>query len=495
MIMAQINTAVHASFIDSALVHQLGVSHKIRNKRPTRYQMRFTGSPRPRILLPVYFPIDPSRAASAPESQVPKVHIDFVVVSTLDMPPNEHQRLASLEIGSQALFLHGIDILFSSRSLCIGGLRVPVPQLAPRDQKRLLSSIALATTHVVQTPQHSWDRLRRQKSEEHEPVWDTEQALLRDTSTNSSFSSNSAYQPTTALTSPAITENDPLKGRDAPSLEPEKAGLPASPHTETFSAALSFIPSSVVAKPSNSNVSDQNRSRNGDPTISPKSSFRLDRSKSRSNQSELTLPKCKPVDEDGTRSRSDSLHLENLPTPVDTITDGRLSPALELNPIPPRKSSLADPQQTPSRSSSLAEPTTPHDFPDFDLPRLPATLVDKVVQRKASSTWPRSLGKKVAPWTSVDATKTSILGTTFDQDIPPAPPRKMKILKPARSTYSPRTEGHINTTDSTTALECGDTPKTEIKDMARAESKETEEQAKNQLAAKNVGGGAFHWMK
>jgi hypothetical protein len=464
--------------------------------------MRFTASPRPRILLPVYFPVDPSRAASAQESQVAKVHIDFVVVSTLDMAPNEHQRLASLEIGSQALFLHGIDVLFSARTICIGGLRIPLPQIAPRDQRRLLSSIALATTHAVPSPQHSWDRLRRQKSEEHEPIWDTEQALLRDTSTNSSFSSNSAYQPTTALTSPAITETDPLKGHDSQGLEPESAGLPTSPLTDTFSSALHFIPSSVVAKPTHNTAAEQTRSRGSvlplRDSTSSKASIRLDRIQSRSTQGDLSLLKCDNRQEDGFRSRSDSLRLESHPASASMNLDEPLSPALELNSAVTRKSSIAELQPIPSRSSSLAEPSTPLDFPDSDLPRLPSTLVDKVVHRKASSTWPRSLGKKVAPWTSVDATKTSILGTAFDQDIPTAPPRKMKILKPVRSTHSPRTEGPC-ATDSAAGVEGGDRGDAfridVVRDLARAEVKEGEDHAKNQLASKNVGGGAFHWMK
>jgi hypothetical protein len=425
-----------------------------------------------------------------------------VVVNTLEMAPNEHQRLASLEIGSQALFLHGIDVLFSARTICIGGLRIPLPQIAPRDQKRLLSSIALATTHAVPSPQHSWDRLRRQKSEEHEPVWDTEQALLRDTSTNSSISSNSVYQPTTALTSPAITETDPLKGQDSRGPESEVAELPKSPVIDTFSAALHFIPSSVVAKPTHNTTAEETRSRHSAlphlDSSTPKASIQLNRIQSQSTQGNMSLSKCNTSQEDGPRSRSDSLHLESLPATASMNLDEPFSPALELNSAVTRNSSVADLQAIPSRSSSLAESSTPLDFPDSDLPRLPSTLVDKVVQRKASSTWPRSLGKKVAPWTSVDATKTSILGTAFDQDIPAAPPRKMKILKPVRSTHSPRTEGPcaIDSAAGVDGGDRGDAFRTDVvRDFARIEGKDGEDHAKNQSASKNVGGGAFHWIK
>jgi hypothetical protein len=99
------------------------------------------------------------------------------------------------------------------------------------------------------------------------------------------------------------------------------------------------------------------------------------------------------------------------------------------------------------------------------------------------------LGKKVAPWTSVDATKTSILGTAFDQEGPGTggvPPRKMKILKPVRKGVGETgVEGEGIRVDV-------------VRDVGRMEVKEGsggEEQGKGQVASKNVGGGAFHWMK
>jgi len=90
----------------------------------------------------------------------------------------------------------------------------------------------------------------------------------------------------------------------------------------------------------------------------------------------------------------------------------------------------------------------------------------------------------------VDATKTSILGTAFDQEGPNGaggvvPPRKMKILKPVRKGAGEGGEGEVIKVDV-------------VRDVVRMEVKEGssgEEQGKGQMASKNVGGGAFHWMK
>lgn len=501
IVTAQINTSVHASFIDNALIHNLGISHRIRNRRPPRYNTtshRFQAAPRPRILLPVYFPMDATQQPSSiTESQVAKIQIDFVVVSTHDLSPLEHQKLISLEIGSQALFLHGIDVLFSSRCMRISGLNIPLPHVAPRDQKRLLSSIALAPftpTSQQQQQQPSWDRLRRNpggnKSDEiieqpstNDNTWN-EDPLLRDTSTNSSFSSTSATFQSTALTSPALTETDPtIKG----------GGLPTPPLTAgVFSSALRFIPSSVVAKP----IALKEESRSKGATIDElmeKNAIALDRS--RSYQSEQSNSK----DDDKIHRSSNTISEDNIIEHIisETILP-RLpipSPTLEVQSIPSRKSSfteqipLTEQQQqqplTPSRKSSLK------DLDEDDLsPRLPSHLIDKPlimnVQRKTSSTWPRSLGKKVAPWTSHDATKTSILGTAFDSDNSAivVPPRKMKVLKPVTR----RTE-----IDSPEGLKVD-----LVKDVVRVEVKDCgagEEHGKGLLASKNVGGGAFHWMK
>lgn len=400
IITAQINTSVHASFIDNSLIHHLGIQHKIRNRRSSRFRTGST-NPRPRILLPVYIPVDPSQLS--PDSPYAKIQIDFVVVSTHDMPLHEHQKLASVEIGSQALFMHGVDVLFSSRSLKVSGLTIPLPQIAPRDQKKLLSSIALSHGPTAQA---SWERLRR-KTEESGETWEHEPSLLRDKSTNSSISSTS-YQPsTTTVTSPSMTEIDPTKE------EPE--GLPTpSPTTGVFTSALQFIPSSVVAKPIPTKPEDPEK------------------------QSPITM----------SRSHSRTSHTSRTEDPIDP------EEPLTLPAIPSRKSSLMDFPPPPSPNTE--------DHLDADLPRMPSTLLDKVVQRKSSSTWPRSLGKKVAPWTSVESTKTTILNGSFEESGPMPPQRRMKVLKPARS--------------------------------VREEQEQSEEKSV-QNGTKNVGGGAFHWMK
>jgi len=151
-------------------------------------------------------------------------------------------------------------------------------------------------------------------------------------------------------------------------------------------------------------------------------------------------------------------------------------------------SSLAD---TLSRTSSVA-----NDTPGTGEPRLPSTFADNnggfSVQRKSSSTWPRSLGKRVAPWTSQSATKASILGTTFGDPAPTAaevvvPPRRMRVLKPPGR----RAEADVG----------GGSPEVG-RDVVRAEVREgsvgaTGEEGRGGVggAGKNVGGGAFHWMK
>jgi len=442
----------------------------------------------------VYFPVDVgSTPASIVESQVAKVQIDFVVVSTHELTPLEHQKYTSLEIGAQALFIHGIDVLFSSREIRIAGLTIPLPQVAPRDQKRLLSSIALAP-FIASQP--SWDRLRKgvgtgkQDEQGAETTWGgvgtVEEPLLRDMSTNSSFSSTSAmFNQTvsggTAMTSPALTEVDSLH-----TMKETENGLPTPPLTAgVFTSALQFIPSSVVVgkKP------EETRSRSisiaeemaEEQQQSPP--IELNRTHSQSSQEDTSLP---PLD-------SPCLHIHTIQSPIDP------TPPLESpNPLdgiyPPtlRNSPLLTDQQIPSRKSSLRDPSE-----QFDGPRFPSTLIDTKptgIQRKPSSTWPRSLGKKIAPWTSVDATKTSILGTAFDQDTPGAggsgtsvPPRKMKILKPVRK---------VGVGEA--GAEGAEVIKVDVvRDVVRMEVKEGngEEAGKGQVASKNVGGGAFHWMK
>jgi hypothetical protein len=421
LITAQINTSVHASFIDSSLVHHLGVQHKVRNRRPSRF--RTSGNPRPRVLLPVFIPVDPSQLS--PNSPCAEIQIDFVVVSTHDMPIHEHQKIGSVEIGSQALFIHGIDVLFSSRNLRISNLSIPLSQVAPRDQKRLLSSVALSHGPGP-SAQSSWERLRR-KTEDTNETWENEPTLLRDKSTNSSISSTS-YQPTTAITSPSMTDVDPIKELESELLNPP------SPTTGAFASALQFIPSSVVGKPS----------------PQPKAEDLPD-----------TKPQTAEVEsKDMSRSQSRTSQLGD----EDPIPD-REEP-LTLPAIPSRKSSLVDFPQPHHSSPRFTSPIDEANEPD--LPRLPSTLIDKVVQRKSSSTWPRSLGKKVAPWTSIESTKTTILNPTFEDPIPP--PRKMKVLKPARSLRGDNGDQEFNN---------------------------GEEKGQSQVNAttKNLGGGAFHWIK
>jgi hypothetical protein len=181
------------------------------------------------------------------------------------------------------------------------------------------------------------------------------------------------------------------------------------------------------------------------------------------------------------------LHLESTkqlePSKTPVLPLPELSPSLEVRSVPSRKSSLADPATPLSRKSSLAEHPSA-DIPE-DIPRLPQNVMDKVVQRKASSTWPRALGKKVAPWTSMDATKTSILGNAFAED-PPAPaPRRMKILKPVRSIA--RVDGPGDEGGEVFNVNAGRDVKMDGKDK-------DDDHGKSQ-SAKNVGGGAFHWMK
>jgi len=431
LVIAQINTSVHASFIDSALVHHLGMQHKIRNRRPARF--RAPGNPRPRILLPVYLPVDSSQLCS--ESACARIQVDFVVVSTHDMPIHEHQKLVSVEFGTQALFLHGVDILTSSRSLRVSGLTIQLPQIAPRDQKRLLSSIALA---YGPSAQPSWERLRR-KTEETNDTWESEQTLLRDKSTNSSISSTS-YQPTTALTSPSLTEVDPTKETDVPISTDTNIPTP-SPTTGPLSSALQFIPSSVVAKPSSTTTKQEDT-----PDWKPCKQTDMSRSQSRTSQT----------------SR-----------PEDPYPD-RMEEPLTLPSIPSRKSSLVEYPAPPSPSMDTDLVNDDHH------PRLPSALLDRAVQRKPSSTWPRSLGKKVAPWTNVETTKTSILTPQFESDgsVPP-PPRKMKILKPARSGIR-QTDWDDNSQGPSPGIGRDD-------DVGAG--------GKSGIGAKNLGGGAFHWMK
>jgi len=85
----------------------------------------------------------------------------------------------------------------------------------------------------------------------------------------------------------------------------------------------------------------------------------------------------------------------------------------------------------------------------------------------------------------VDATKTSILGNAFAED-PPAPaPRRMKILKPVRSIA--RVDGPGDEGGEVFNVNTGRDVKMEVKDK-------DDDHGKSQ-SAKNVGGGAFHWMK
>ena len=380
----------------------------------------------------------------------------------------DSQKLTPLEIGSQALFLHGIDVLFSSRSMKIAGLNIPLAQVSPRDQKRLLSSIVLAPL-VPQQP--SWDRVQRRntKPDEANETWTNveEPALLRDTSTNSSFSSTSAATfQSTALTSPASTD-----GVDSMMIGKEE-GLPTPPPTAgVFTSALQFIPSSVVARPAVK--SDEKIADDKLKTIP------LDRSTS--SQSE--------------QSHSKDDIIQHPPEKIEdteplTLENSKFEESLP-SPSPSRKSSFAD--NPPSRNSSFAVPAD--QIPsrkssliiddDFTTgPRLPSHLLDSSVKpptRKSSSTWPRSLGKKVAPWTSQDATKTSILGTSFgESDSPVVPPRRMKVLKPVRKAGD---------------VDCS-MPEGLKVDVVRVEvTREGEEHKGQQQVGKNVGGGAFHWMK
>ena len=430
LITAQINTAVHASFVDSALLHKLGVAHKIRHRRPPRYNPSYR-SARPRILLPVYFPVDPSQhyePCHPGSDQVTKIQVDFVVVHTQDLTPSDHQKLTSVEIGSQALFQHGIDVLFSNRTLRVSGISIPLPQIAPRDQKRLLSSIALpsfAPTTVPHQPTMTWERQGRLSGKEtydSEDIWPPEEQPIvreRDISTNSSISSTSALcqSASTTITSPSLPElsPNPQNKEDEPSSTNMTDLLTPPPTAGVFNtAALQFIPSSVVAKPAVANI---------------KTIF----------EPESSSPSPVPEDDSSTpRSRSNTIETLNIPS---------------------RKSSLA---QLDSSSTHAQED---------DGPRLPSILMDKAVQRKVSATWPRSLGKKVAPWTSGEATKTSILGTQFDV-VPPQ--RKMKILKPVRKGSQEIIS--VNGNEMSGSVAAG-------------------EEGQMKVQTKNVGGGAFHWMK
>jgi hypothetical protein len=448
---AQINTSVHASFIDSALLPHLGVQHRVRNRRPPRYNSssRFPQNPRPRILLPVYFPLDSSaNPASVAESQVAKIQIDFVVVTT-HCPPDT---FAPVEIGSQALFLHGIDVLFSSRTLKVGGLNIALPQVAPRDQKRLLSSIALGMFVPPQPSAGGWDRPRRSivaanagKEDEkgaNESGWgeESQTGCLRDGSTNSSFSS-STFPSTagTALTSPTLTDVDHKEGATG-----DTNGLPTPPLSGVFSSALQFIPSSVVVTARSSKEESRSRA----------STIHLDRSQSQASERALEPPAAEEEREVN----------GDLPPPSADVED-----------------TCSTTNDTLSRKSSFA-----NDSPSE--PRLPSTLAEAAFSnnRKASSTWPRSLGKRVAPWTSQSATKASILGTAFGDapgDVPTVPPRRMRVLKP------PARRGEPD-------LGSPEVGRVELvqRDVIRVEIREngTED---GRAAGKNVGGGAFHWMK
>ena len=78
------------------------------------------------------------------------------------------------------------------------------------------------------------------------------------------------------------------------------------------------------------------------------------------------------------------------------------------------------------------------------------------------------------------------MGTAFDQE-PGAgqgPQRKMKVLKAARKTVGGEGGGE----EAIKFDVAMDVVKTEVRDSG-------EEQGKGQVASKNVGGGAFHWMK
>jgi hypothetical protein len=381
-------------------------------------------------------------------------------VSTHDLSPLDHQKLSPLEIGSQALFHHSIDVLFSTRMIRIAGINIPLAQCAPRDQKRLLSSIVLPPFVVSQ---QSWDRLRRgPKTDENElanETWNEDQPLLRNTSTNSSFSSTSVtfQSSATALTSPSSTDVDPNLTK-----EDSVGGLPTPPPTAgVFASALQFIPSSVVAKPALR--PDESRSKADISSVGPPPKDSLPALPPPQSPDHLPSPTDDPM----------QLPLDSLDPPSSPLESLASPPSnLDLQSIPSRKSSLADP--IPSRKSSLLDP------PDD----LPPRFLDARIQRSSSSTWPRSLGKKVAPWTCVDATKTSILGTSFDGDGPVAPPRRMKVLKPVRPQAS-KMEGEEEVFKVET-----------IRDVVRVEVKEGDEHVKKEIQpSKNVGGGAFHWMK
>jgi hypothetical protein len=221
------------------------------------------------------------------------------------------------------------------------------------------------------------------------------------------------------VTSPSLTEIDPAISNK----EEETTGLPTPPPTAgVFTSALQFIPSSVVPKPK-----DESRSRS------------------------TTLEDQKPMDRQTSRSRSTTIQTDSESTIQDSQDNPPKSPSLPPLSLPSRKSSL-----------NQLSPDPPL---DEEIPRIPQTLLDKVVQRKPSSTWPRSLGKKVAPWTSADTTKTHILQSPTWEESPSVPARRMKILKPVRSQH------------------------------LESDMMGNEEFKSPLVGSKNVGGGAFHWMK
>ena len=480
IITAQINTSVHASFINAALVHSLGLSHKIRNRRPPRHNQsyRYQPTPRPRILLPVCFPTDSSQPS---ESNSQKCQIDFVVVSTHEV---DHQKLIPLEIGSQALFLHGVDIMFSTRTIRIAGVNIPIPQIAPRDQKRLLSSFILAPFAPA---------FRRNPKHDEISVgggpWEEDPSLLRDTSTNSSISSTSiASQSTTAgVTSPSLTEVDVSTTSKG---EEDASGLLTPPPTAgVFASALQFIPSSVLAKPK-----DDSRSRSA--TLEEKKDVPVERTLSPSNQ-DNSLLRSNTVHDDSRSKRSSTQEGSSsaMQSPIEIAPKSPSLPEVSPRNIPPRESSL---QQFPSPQSEI-----PSTSLDEEIMHIPPALMDRIIQRKASSTWPRSLGKKVAPWTSADTTKTTILSsTTWDESNPSVPPRKMKVLKAVRSQHPLPVEQEkpLCLQDNAELLKGGGEGlelKTDVvRDTLRTDGKAENEEHKSPIVvAKNVGGGAFHWMK
>jgi len=415
----------------------------------------------------VYFPVDPgANPASLAESQVAKIQVDFVVVTT-HCPTDT---FTPVEIGSQALFLHGVDVLFSSRALRVAGLNIALPQVAPRDQKRLLSSIALGMfiPSQVSASTQGWDRPKRSivamaQKEEDKPVnesgWTEEGTqggdLLRDASTNSSFSSSTFNLPSTAcgstaMTSPTLTDVDHCK-EPAPAT-PETNGLPTPPLSGVFSSsALQFIPSSVVVGP---------------------------------------RPPAPPLEgKEESRSRASTIQLDRSQSQIEHPPPSDNEPVDE--PLPADGEDASSVADTLSRKSSFANDTL-----GTGEPRLPSTFADNnggfSVQRKSSSTWPRSLGKRVAPWTSQSATKASILGTTFGDPAPTTsdvvvPPRRMRVLKPPGR----RAEADVG----------GASPEVG-RDVVRVEVRDggvggTGEEGRGGVggAGKNVGGGAFHWMK